>query len=122
MSQREPPSLLELNKAGTASRLRRVKKEIEGAEDGEGELTVTDEGIGYEEMKGICEKHNNGMVVIRNGIMERMCAKSEKPDVILDEDLDHFYLNGVGQNKGEDGVLINKVAFWNCNGWGVNYM
>ena len=50
--------------------------------------------------------------------MERVEKKTEKPDVVLDEDKDHFYLNGVGVKENAKGRLKNKVAFWNCNGWG----
>ena len=50
--------------------------------------------------------------------MERICAGTDKPDVILDEDLDHFYLNGVKVAANDNGLEQNRVAFWNCNGWG----
>ena len=117
MAGRFPPSILDIGKAGTTSKLRSVRKEIKGFDDGEEDHNEAEEGIGYEEMRGLCKKHNNGMVVIRNGIMERMCGKSDKPDVILDEDMDHFYLNGAGPIDKGDGTRMNKIAFWNCNGW-----
>ncbi len=66
----------------------------------------------------MCGVHGNGMSVIKKGVMERMVKKTEKADVILDEDLDHFYLNGVDIQENGKRVSKNAVAFWNCNGWG----
>ncbi len=118
VSGRSPPSLLSINKAGTSGKLREIRKLVKGEGDGgEGNELIIGEGIGYEEMRMLCKDQKNGMVVIRNGVMERVCVKTNKPDVILDEDLDHFYLNGVGSEVRESGVEVNRVAFWNCNGW-----
>jgi hypothetical protein len=67
-------------------------------------------------MTKICRQKQNGLVVIRNGVMERIVPKAEYPDVIYEEDSNHFYLNGVGNPPSEDTTAI-KVSFWNCNGW-----
>ena len=37
--------------------------------------------------------------------------------MIHDEDIDHFYLNGVGKKEKEVIVQKNAIIFWNCNGW-----
>ena len=49
--------------------------------------------------------------------MERLIPKTDRPDVIHDEDIDHFYLNGVGKEVKETVIIKNKGIFWNCNGW-----
>ena len=49
------------------------------------------------EMTRICKQKQNGLVVIRNGVMQRIIPKSDHPDVIYEEDTNHFYLNGVGK-------------------------
>ena len=79
---------------------------------------LTGKGIGYQKIKDLCEANGNGMVVIKKGVMERTAKKTEKADVILDEDLDHFYLNGVNIQDNGKVICKNSVAFWNCNGWG----
>jgi hypothetical protein len=66
-------------------------------------------------MKTICEMNKNGFLLIRNGVMERIVGKTERPDVVLDEDEDHYYLNGVGVGR-ENVTKHNPVLFWNCNG------
>ena len=68
-------------------------------------------------MLGICRENNTGFVRIREGVMERLIPKSDRPDVIHDEDIDHFYLNGVGKKRAEEVTVRNSVVFWNCNGW-----
>ncbi len=116
MEARSPPSLLNVKEHGTKQKLRGAIRKIKGREDMEEE----DEGLnlGFSEIKEVCNKQGNGLVVIRRGVMERVGKKTEKTDVILDEDLDHYYLNGVGVAERDRVMVRNKKAFWNCNGWG----
>ena len=36
--------------------------------------------------------------------------------MVYDEDIDHFYLNGIGERVEEMITRLN-VLFWNSNGW-----
>ena len=57
------------------------------------------------------------VVYDEEGVMERMVPKTTRPDVVYDEDTDHFYLNGVGKVDKKDITQKNNIIFWNCNGW-----
>ena len=82
-----------------------------------GKGSVSGSSIGGIMMKEICKENNTGFIRIKDGVMERLILKTDRPDVIHDEDIDHFYLNGVGKVVKEPVVIKNKVIFWNCNGW-----
>ena len=118
------PRLLDMDEPDTRSRLRKVEYGLEIFEATSLELSidvgkgsVIGSSIGGERMKEICIENNTGFIRVKNGVMERLIPKTNRPDVIHDEDIDHFYLNGVGIRKEEEKITKNNIIFWNCNGW-----
>ena len=107
MGNRSTETIIDIEAPGAMARLRNTMKRIEEVEDSEEELVEINKGIGYAKMRELCETHGNGMVVIRKGVMERTVRKTMKADVILDEDLDHFYLNGINAQDG--GKVVSKM-------------
>ena len=68
-------------------------------------------------MVEICNKNDTGFIRIKDGVKQRLVQKTNRPDVIHDEDTDHFYLNGVGEKENKGMEIRNNIIFWNCNGW-----
>ena len=124
ISKDERPRLLDLNEPDTRGKLRNVEYGLElfeaeslGLSINLGKGSVIGSSIGATRMQEICKENMTGFVRIRDGVMERLLPKSSRPDVIHDEDIDHFYLNGVGKKRIDEVVIKNSVIFWNCNGW-----
>jgi hypothetical protein len=104
ISARSPPSILDVNDEMARNQLRRTEYGLETYEEvglgmsmDMGNGTVLGTAIGLEQMEKICNDNSNGLIVIRNGVKERLVKKTDRPDVVYDEDIDHFYLNGVGE-------------------------
>jgi hypothetical protein len=123
INKRTPPTLLNLDDPETRGKIKGIEYGMTEYEEmelesclGIGKGSILGNPIGAEKMKKICQGNHTGMVIIKDGVMERVLPKTKYPDVILDEDEDHFYLNGVGPKK-EVKEEYNKIAFWNCNGW-----
>ena len=113
LSQRSPPSIMDPEEPGTRGVLLKTDYGIEEEEStgldislGIGQGTVLGTRLGLKEMTRICKQKQNGMVVIRNGVMERIIPKSDHPDVIYEEDTNHFYLNGVGKPLAQEIAAI----------------
>ena len=124
ISKEEPPRLLDLGEADTRSRLRKVEYGLETFEATSLELnidmgkgSIMGSSIGGERMVEICKENDTGFIRIKNGVMQRLVQKTNRPDVIHDEDTDHFYLNGVGKKENKGMEIRNNIIFWNCNSW-----
>ena len=124
ISKEATPRLLDLEEPDTRSKLRRVEYGLDTFDTANldlsinmGKGSVIRSSIGGKRMKEICKENNTGFIRIKDGVMERLIPKTDRPDVIHDEDIDHFYLNGVGKVVKETVIIKNKVIFWNCNGW-----
>ena len=93
ISQRNPARMIDAEEPGARGILLKVDYGIEEEEStgldislGIGQGTVLGTRIRIKEMTKICKQKQNGMVVIRNGVMERIFQKSDHPDVIYEED------------------------------------
>ena len=102
------PRLLDLEEIDTRSKLRKVEYGLSLFDTASldlsinmGKGSVIGSSIGGVRMKEICRENNTGFIRIKEGVMERLIPKSDRPDVIHDEDIDHFYLNGVGKKAKE---------------------
>ena len=118
------PRILDLDEPDTRSRLRKIEYGLDAFDATNLELSidlgkgsVIGSSIGSARMIQICNENNNGYIRIKEGVMERMVPKTTRPDVVYDEDTDHFYLNGVGKVEKKDITQKNNIIFWNCNGW-----
>ena len=118
------PRILDLDEPDTRSKLRKIEYGLNVFDATNLELSidlgkgsVIGSSIGRERMMQICNENNNGYIRIKEGVMERMVPKTTRPDVVYDEDTDHFYLNGVGKVDKKDITQKNNIIFWNCNGW-----
>ena len=118
------PRILDLNEPDSRAKLRKVEYGLDvfeaeslGLSINMGKGSVIGSSIGEGRMLEICRENKTGFVRIKDGVMERVIPKTDRPDVIHDEDIDHFYLNGVGKKRMEEVMVRNSVVFWNCNGW-----
>ena len=124
ISKEEKSRLLDLNEPDTRGKLRNVEYGLEpfeaeslGLSINLAKGSVIGSSIGAVRMQEICKENNTGFIRIKDGVMERLLPKSTRPDVIHDEDMDHFFLNGIGKKKTEEVIVKNSVIFWNCNSW-----
>ena len=127
-AMRDPPSILDIKMPGSVGKIRRacegndVFQEIMNKEDVLNDGGWLNNQVTLEEMDLICENRSVGLLRIKDGDIFRVREKGLFPDVVYDEDKDHYYINGVGpqvaiKEKKRDRM---KVIFWNCNGWGWN--
>ena len=72
-------------------------------------------------MTKVCEDEDVGLIRVKNGVVFRVRDSGLFPDVVYDEDNDHYFVNGVKEDtyvKPLDKAEM-KTIFWNCNGWNV---
>ena len=86
ISARTPPSLIGEEDPTMRMKLRETKFGLEVYEEvglamnlDMNNGTVLGTVIGADQMTDICKENNNGMLIIRNGVMERVVARSNRP-------------------------------------------
>ena len=77
--------------------------------------------VSIEDMTKVCEEDRVGLIRVKNGEIFRIRESGLFPDVVYDEDNDHYFVNGVSENRYVEPAEKSEMRciFWNCNGWNV---
>ena len=125
-SMRDPPTILDPRGMGMSKSIRDamggkdVFQDLINREGNFSEGGWLNSQITLEDMDEVCAEKGVGLLRVSGGDIYRIREKGLFPDVVYDEDEDHYYLNSVGvaEKKIEINMVRMKVIYWNCNGWG----